>query len=112
MTDTHLWISIGSILDIPQRGARCVQYGDKTIAIFRFFDDQVFALEDISTNCDGPISQGIVCDASVSCPICNWEIDLKTGKALGADVGQVQTYPLQLEGLTIQLGIHALREVA
>lgn len=105
ITDTTLWTQIGIVSDIPQRGARCVQIDAQTIAIFRGHDDQIYALEDICTNCDGPISQGIVGDRSVFCPICNWEIDLKTGEACGADVGQVAIYPVRLDGKAILLGL-------
>ncbi|MCV6545811.1 MAG: nitrite reductase small subunit NirD [Cohaesibacter sp.] len=110
--DDLLWIAIGSLSDIPQRGARCVEHSGKVIAIFRSFEDEIFALEDICTNCDGPISQGIVSDRSVSCPICNWEIDLKNGQALGADVGQVQTYAIQRQEQDILLGLPLARGVA
>ena len=42
MTD---WIDIGTLADIPQRGARTVQLpGEKEIAVFRTSDDHVFAL--------------------------------------------------------------------
>jgi nitrite reductase (NADH) small subunit len=112
MQEDILWICVGALSDIPRSGARCVQHGERTIAIFRNFADQLFALEDVCTNCDGPISQGIVSDLSVYCPICNWEIDLRSGKALGGDVGQVMTYPIRLEGGQVLLGLSSARQVA
>ncbi|PLW79185.1 nitrite reductase small subunit NirD [Cohaesibacter celericrescens] len=108
----EIWTKIGSISDIPQRGARRVKYGAVVIAIFRTFDDRIFALEDVCTNCDGPISQGIVGDASVACPICNWEISLETGEAMGADVGQVATYPVRLEGGILQISLSPAAKAA
>ena len=44
----------------------------------------------------GPLSEGIVHGASVTCPLHNWVFDLATGKALGADEGQVKTYPIDI----------------
>ncbi len=40
-------------------------------------------------------SQGIVHGASVTCPLHNWVISLETGKALGADEGEVKTISLR-----------------
>ena len=57
------------------------------IAVFRTADDQVFAIEDRCPHKGGPLSQGIVHGAAVTCPLHNWVISLETGKALGADEG-------------------------
>ena len=40
------WIDIGALTDIPLRGARVVMTPRGCIAIFRAFDDSVFALDD------------------------------------------------------------------
>ena len=61
--------------------------------MFRTADDRVFAIEDHCPHKGGPLSQGIVHGASVTCPLHNWVISLETGKALGADEGCVRTIP-------------------
>jgi nitrite reductase (NADH) small subunit len=91
------WIAIGSITDIPQRGARCVATPQGKIAVFRTAEDQVFAIEDHCPHKGGPLSQGIVHGAAVTCPLHNWVISLETGKALGADEGAVKTIPVRVE---------------
>jgi len=78
------WISIGSLSDIPRRGARCVDTPQGKIAVFRTADDQVYAIDDHCPHKGGPLSQGIVHGAAVTCPLHNWVISLETGKALGA----------------------------
>lgn len=77
------WIDIGDISDIPLRGARCVKTPMGKIAVFRTAENQVFAIEDHCPHKGGPLSQGIVHGASVTCPLHNWVISLETGKALG-----------------------------
>lgn len=91
------WIPIGSISDIPQRGARCVETPLGRIAIFRTAEDRVFALDDHCPHKGGPLSQGIIHGAAVTCPLHNWVISLETGKALGADEGCVRTIPIKVE---------------
>ena len=100
---TERWFVVGSISDIPRRGARCVSHGEKTIAIFRTAEDRIFALEDKCPHRNGPLSQGIVHDGCVTCPLHNWVISLETGEAQGADVGSSTTYPVKLDGQIIMI---------
>ena len=92
------WIEIGSINDIPRRGARCVKTPQGKIAVFRTMEDQIFAIDDHCPHKGGPLSQGIVHGAAVTCPLHNWVISLETGKALGADEGSVRTIAIKLDG--------------
>jgi nitrite reductase (NADH) small subunit len=107
--DGHMnWISIGTLSDIPRRGARCVATPQGKIAVFRTADDQVFAIEDHCPHKGGPLSQGIVHGAAVTCPLHNWVISLETGKALGADEGAVRTMPVKIDGERLFLALEAL----
>jgi nitrite reductase (NADH) small subunit len=92
------WIEIGSINDIPRRGARCVKTPQGKVAVFRTMEDQIFAIDDHCPHKGGPLSQGIVHGAAVTCPLHNWVISLETGKALGADEGSVRTIAVKLDG--------------
>ena len=89
------WIDIGAIDDIPRLGARVVKTALGCVAVFRAEDDAIFALDDRCPHKNGPLSQGIVHGASVTCPLHNWVISLETGKALGADEGGVRTIPVR-----------------
>jgi nitrite reductase (NADH) small subunit len=102
------WIPVGSLADIPPRGARCVSTPHGRIGIFRTADDRVFALEDHCPHRGGPLSQGIVHGAAVTCPLHNWVISLETGKALGADEGVVRTVPVKVEGERLFIALDAL----
>ncbi|SFJ34998.1 nitrite reductase small subunit NirD [Celeribacter neptunius] len=102
---TKNWIDVGSLSDIPRQGARCVKNGEMTIAIFRTADDRLFALEDKCPHKNGPLSQGIVHDGCVTCPLHNWVISLETGAAQGADEGETASFPVKLDGETVLLGL-------
>lgn len=101
------WFEIGHIEDIPLRGARCVQTPEGKIAVFRTAENDVFAIEDMCPHKKGPLSQGIVHDASVTCPLHNWVISLDTGRARGPDVGSVKTFPLRVEDGRIFMSLGA-----
>ncbi|WP_137131371.1 nitrite reductase small subunit NirD [Rhizobium sp. FY34] len=89
------WTDIGHINDIPLRGARCVKTPGVTIAVFRTSENEVYAIENRCPHKGGPLSEGIVHGASVTCPLHNWVISLETGKAQGADEGEVRTIALR-----------------
>ncbi|MEM8795028.1 MAG: nitrite reductase small subunit NirD [Pseudomonadota bacterium] len=106
---TTNWVAIGALTDIPVRGARCVKVGETTVAVFRTAENEVYAIEDKCPHRNGPLSQGIVHDGCVTCPLHNWVISLKTGEAQGADQGKTSTFPVKCDGDTILLDIGAVR---
>lgn len=97
------WVDVGPLDAIPQRGARVVKTPLGCVAVFRTADDQVFALDDRCPHKGGPLSQGIVHGASVTCPLHNWVISLETGEAQGADEGRTPTVAARVEGGRILL---------
>ena len=106
------WIPIGSMSDIPQRGARCVETPIGRIAMFRTAEDRVFALDDHCPHKGGPLSQGIVHGAAVTCPLHNWVISLETGKALGRRRRSVRTIPIKIDGDKLFIALETSREPA
>ena len=106
------WITIGTINDIPTRGARCVRTPRGKIAVFRTAEGRIFALEDHCPHKGGPLSEGIVHGTAVTCPLHNWVISLETGKALGADDGSVTVVPVRIEGETVSIAMAALGKQA
>ena len=98
------WLDIGPVEQLPALGARTlpVQGGDE-IAIFRTANGSVHALINKCPHKQGPLSQGIVHDTSVACPLHNWRISLITGQALGEDKGCVPVIPVKIEGGRIML---------
>lgn len=101
------WVQIGVVSDIPRRGARCVNTPHGRIAVFRTMEDQVFAIDDQCPHKGGPLSQGIVHGAQVTCPLHNWVFSLESGEAQGADEGSVATHPLRVEDGRILLQVAA-----
>lgn len=90
------WLDIGSIDDIPLRGARKIKTAIGCVALFRTAEDEVFATTDRCPHKGGPLSEGIVHGQSVTCPLHNWVFDLNTGQARGEE-GLISTYPVRIE---------------
>jgi nitrite reductase (NADH) small subunit len=107
-TPAPRWIEIGRIDDIPVRGARLVKTGAGCIAVFRTAENEAFAIDDKCPHKGGPLAQGIVHGRAVTCPLHNWVISLETGKAHGADIGEVRTFPLRIVDGRILLDLTGL----
>jgi nitrite reductase (NADH) small subunit len=103
------WVRLCQLEDIPVRGARVVRTESGCVALFRTAEQEVFALDDKCPHKSGRLSQGIVHGRSVTCPLHGWVISLETGKALGADEGQVRTIPLKVENGTISVGSEVVK---
>lgn len=97
------WIDIGSIEDIPLRGARVVKTPKGCIAVFRTGAQEAYAVSDTCPHKGGPLSDGIVHDRKVTCPLHNWVFSLETGQAQGADEGAIETFALKVDGGRILL---------
>lgn len=93
----NTWIDIAALEEVPRRGARLIKTGAGCVAVFRTGADEVFALDNACPHKAGPLSEGIVHGTSVTCPLHNWVISLKTGAAQGQDEGRVATYPARVE---------------
>lgn len=94
MTD---WIKVAQFDEIPRQGARVVQSAEGDIAVFRTHDDEIFALRDRCPHKGGPLSQGIVYDRKVACPLHGRHICLDTGEVVAPDKGCTRNYPVKVE---------------
>ncbi len=90
------WIDIGTMDDIPRRGARRVATPEGEVAVFRTVDDVIFALADRCPHRGGPLSEGIVAGHLVTCPLHNWVIDLESGHAVAPDEGCVPRHVVRV----------------
>lgn len=100
-----IWRDIGVLDDIPPLRARTLVARDGDIAVFRTSDDRVFALRDACPHKGGRLSQGIVHDGFVTCPLHGWVIGLADGKARAPDDGCARRVPVRLDGNRILIAV-------
>lgn len=94
------WYKITEVENIPAMGSRKVEIGEIEIAIFKTRDGSIFAINNICPHKKGKLSEGLVHDKTVTCPLHNWNIDLVSGEALGNDSGCTNIYKTKIiEGI-------------
>ena len=106
------WIEVSQLDEIPRLGARVIRTVLGDIAVFRTAQDEVFALRDKCPHKGGPLSQGIVYDRRVACPLHNWVIALDTGEATGPDTGCTKNFQTRIENNTVYLSLNNQTEKA
>ena len=78
-------VAVGRLEDVPRFEGRPVTVAGRRIAIFNT-PSGVRALEDACPHRGGPLSDGLVGDGRVVCPLHNRRVDLVTG-AMDGDCG-------------------------
>jgi len=85
------------IEEIDVQGARTFRYRDTEIALFRLSDGEVLAVENKCPHKGGALSEGMVCGQAVHCPLHDWRIDLRAGRAHAPDEGRVRTFAVEVD---------------
>jgi len=85
MADIH----IGHLSDFADRRARTVQWDGTEWAVFLLSDGTFRAIENRCPHKAGKLSEGIVCDHHVYCPLHDWKIDMNDGQVQAPDTGCV-----------------------
>ena len=92
------WLKICPLEDIPRLGAKVVRdTGKGDIAVFRNAEDELFAVNDKCPHKGGPLSQGIVFDRRVACPLHGTTIRLDTGEAVAPDTGCTRRHRVRID---------------
>ncbi len=105
MNKTTKWYKITKLEEVPSMGSRVVEIGDLEIAIFKTKDSSIFAISNICPHKKGKLSEGLVHEHIVTCPLHNWNVDLENGEALGNDSGCTNVYETKIVDGIIYLGI-------
>ncbi len=80
-----IWIKTVNISEIPSMGSRVLYYKDEEIALFKTKNDEIHAISNLCPHKKGKLSEGLVHENMVTCPLHNWDIDLESGEAKGED---------------------------
>ncbi|MDQ0191734.1 nitrite reductase small subunit NirD [Paenibacillus wynnii] len=80
------WLMVS---DIESKRSRVIFIEDVEIALFKLSNGEIKAIENKCPHKGGKLSEGIVCDHHVFCPLHDWKIDLKDGQVQDPDEGCV-----------------------
>lgn len=83
---------VGHISEFEERRSRVLKLEGLEIALFKLSDGSIKAVENSCPHKQGKLSEGMVCDHHVYCPLHDWKIDLNDGQVQAPDDGCVATF--------------------
>jgi len=94
-------IDLGPPDQLPLGQGRCVVANEKQIAMFRFRDGRVFAIDNQCPHRGGPLSEGVVGvdhasgAEAVICPLHAYKFSLRDGRGLDTEL-LARIYPVEV----------------
>ena len=87
-------VYLGSAHAVPPNQGRCYVVGSLEIAVFRQRDGKIFATENLCPHRKGPLSEGLVGDGKVICPLHGHKFQFEDGA--GSEPGECdRTYVVE-----------------
>jgi NAD(P)H-dependent nitrite reductase small subunit len=96
------FVAVASLADLPPGSSKTVLVGEREVALFNVAGT-LYAIDNFCPHQGGPLADGWVQDAAVTCPWHAWCFDLRTGKMTLGDLARVDVFDVQLDGSTISI---------
>ena len=107
MTQLAAFTRACSLSDVPAEGALGVLVRDTPVAIIRT-GGEVFALRDVCSHEEVPLSEGEIYDHTVECWLHGSCFDLRTGQPTGPPATRpVATYPVKIDSGDVYVAVPA-----
>ncbi len=95
--------TIASTDEIEEGQGKCFVADGTKIAVFKS-EGEYYALDDLCSHADAPLSDGWVNKGCIACPWHGAEFDLKTGAAMTPPASEdVRSYPVTVVGNEIRI---------
>ena len=89
--------------ELPPGTSKCVELDGQKVALFNV-DGSIHAISDACTHVGGPLSEGDLDGAIITCPLHGATFDVTTGKVTGAPAAaDADCFQVRVEGDDIQI---------
>ena len=110
MTETHEFTRVCALSDLPTEGALGVEVAGEPVVLART-GGEVFALRDVCSHAEVPLSEGEIYDHTVECWLHGSCFDLRTGQPTGPPATEpVPVYPVKIEGNDVYVALTINKE--
>jgi 3-phenylpropionate/trans-cinnamate dioxygenase ferredoxin component len=95
-----------ALSDLAKDEPLAVELGGEPVAIVRVGDGDVYAIRDVCSHAEVPLSEGEVDGCTIECWLHGSRFDLRTGKPTGMPATEpVPVYPVKTEGDDVLVAI-------
>jgi 3-phenylpropionate/trans-cinnamate dioxygenase ferredoxin subunit len=99
-------VKVARLVDLAPGGKKLVEVEGRAIALFNV-DGHVYAIDDICTHDGGPLGEGELVGAEISCPRHGARFDVRTGRPLCMPaIEPVTTHQVELRGDDIYVTVN------
>ena len=99
------FIKVATTDELEDEQAKLVEVEGQKMALLRV-EGTFYALSDTCTHRGGPLSEGTVEGAEVTCPWHGAKFDIRTGAVLGAPARRgVTSYPVRVTGADVEIEV-------
>jgi len=100
------WLDACATGDIELEDVLRFDHDGRIFAIYRSPDDSFFCTDGLCTHEEVDLSEGLVIDYIIECPMHNGQFDYRSGEALRTPVCvDIKTYPTRVENDRILIAI-------
>jgi 3-phenylpropionate/trans-cinnamate dioxygenase ferredoxin subunit len=110
VSETPTYTHVARISDIPDDGAIGVEVDGEPVCVVRT-GGEVFALRDVCSHAEVPLSEGEIYDHTVECWLHGSCFDVRTGQPTGPPATEpVPVYPVKIDGGDVYVSLTATKE--
>jgi nitrite reductase/ring-hydroxylating ferredoxin subunit len=102
------FVAVASVDDIPAGRAKAFVVGSYEIAVFNVAG-RFYAIENSCPHQGGPLAEGYLEGARVTCPWHAWCFDVTDGKMTLGDYASVDPFEVRVEGSTLSVSVEPRR---
>ncbi len=95
-------VRVARTADVPAGSGLTVELEDRSFAIFNI-GGTFYAIDNTCAHRGGPLGEGDVDGAIVTCPWHAWQYDVTTGKCVNNPAACVKSYPVQVDGDNVNI---------
>ncbi len=97
------WVSVADVSALPAGSTKVVYYRGEQVALFNV-DGRLYAMGNRCSHANGPLADGAVAGATVTCPYHDSQFNLESGEPLRGPAGRrLPVYRVKIENGTILL---------
>jgi nitrite reductase (NADH) small subunit len=98
------FVKVASTVDLTPGSAMTVDVNGTEIALYNV-KGKICATSNTCLHQGGPLGEGMLEGEVVSCPWHMWEFNVCTGELVGNNSIKVATYPVEVDGTDIKVGV-------
>ncbi|MDO8461394.1 MAG: Rieske (2Fe-2S) protein [Deltaproteobacteria bacterium] len=97
-------VKVTAVSEVPNNEGRVFEVKGQQVALFNV-DGKICAIENVCPHRGGPLGEGSLDGAIVTCPWHGWQFDVTTGQSPVNPAASVKTFPCKVEGANVSVEV-------